>query len=451
MPQNLFSEEEEKQEQFTRNYLTPKEREHLERELYDMGLLPHAYFTWEEAEKEKALQRLYERESEAELPRHLFEDDGEQTAWEDVFQLSSMSVGEKGRLLEGLWRQGLLPQDFNQKTAQEKNKLIRQLYEQGKLKSYLDQKVDQSGTMGDILNGAMDLLFDLSDTNENYAQKFLRGDILGAALNLVGATLRAPKTLVLNLSGLIDSLVSKSEFTWQHDMTYRDYLTKMGKNNGVKTIMDDLDELREMGWAGEIFAGVIEITLETASDPLAVLGAFFKQLGVNTPGSLQYTQKLQNGGFVGKTVERLSDSKKGAEGTVKFSEMTPDEAMKVAQEYKREAPIEIPENATIKASSKKGYEQITYKWRDATYKYEVRWHTRTPGAPGNQENTWVIKCELPGHGRQSPQTYFKVGNTGTDADWVPGFEWYDAIRARQNGTATAEQIKLLDMGHWKEK
>ena len=38
-----------------------------------------------------------------------------------------------------------------------------------------------------------------------------------------------------------------------------------------------------------------------------------------------------------------------------------------------------------------GYEQISYKWNDGTYKYEVRWHTRTSGAPEGQGNTWVIQ------------------------------------------------------------
>lgn len=35
-------------------------------------------------------------------------------------------------------------------------------------------------------------------------------------------------------------------------------------------------------------------------------------------------------------------------------------------------------------------------------------------------------------------------------EWVEGWKWYDAISARKNGTATQEQIELLDKGHWKE-
>lgn len=46
-----------------------------------------------------------------------------------------------------------------------------------------------------------------------------------------------------------------------------------------------------------------------------------------------------------------------------------------------------------------GYEQISYKWNDGTYKYEVRWHTRTSGgAPEGQGNTWVIQRTIPENG-----------------------------------------------------
>lgn len=58
----------------------------------------------------------------------------------------------------------------------------------------------------------------------------------------------------------------------------------------------------------------------------------------------------------------------------------------------QKAVIEIPDTAKYKAKSMAdGYEQISYKWNDGTYKYEVRWHTRTSGAPEGQGNTWVIQ------------------------------------------------------------
>ncbi len=127
--------------------------------------------------------------------------------------------------------------------------------------------------------------------------------------------------------------------------------------------------------------------------------------------------------------------------------MTDDEIAKIANEYRSKSPIDIPENATYKAKSMNdGYEQITYKWNDGKYKYEIRWHTRTSGAPVDQGNTWVIERKIPGNGGTKPSTEILIG----DDEWVPAYKWYEAIKARKAGTVTQEQIELLDKGHWKE-
>ena len=131
----------------------------------------------------------------------------------------------------------------------------------------------------------------------------------------------------------------------------------------------------------------------------------------------------------------------------KFSDMTESEIVKIVERYRKKAPIEIPDTAKYKAKSMAdGYEQISYKWNDGTYKYEVRWHTRTSGASEGQGNTWVIQRTIPGNGGKKPSTQFLIGEN----EWVEGWKWYDAISARKNGTATQEQIELLDKGHWKE-
>ena len=131
----------------------------------------------------------------------------------------------------------------------------------------------------------------------------------------------------------------------------------------------------------------------------------------------------------------------------KFSDMTESEIVKIVERYRKKAPIEIHDTAKYKAKSMAdGYEQISYKWNDGTYKYEERWHTRTSGAPEGQGNTWVIQRTIPGNGGKKPSTQFLIGEN----EWVEGWKWYDAISARKNGTATQEQIELLDKGHWKE-
>ena len=108
----------------------------------------------------------------------------------------------------------------------------------------------------------------------------------------------------------------------------------------------------------------------------------------------------------------------------KFSDMTESEIVKIVERYRKKAPIEIPDTAKYKAKSMAdGYEQISYKWNDGTYKYEVRWHTRTSGAPEGQGNTWVIQRTIPGNGGKKPSTQFLIGEN----EWVEGWKWYDAI------------------------
>ncbi|WP_285076296.1 hypothetical protein [Paenibacillus sp. UMB7766-LJ446] len=149
-----------------------------------------------------------------------------------------------------------------------------------------------------------------------------------------------------------------------------------------------------------------------------------------------------------KSSKSLAGSSNGKiEANKKFSDMNVDEQLAISKRYAQTAPIEIPESANMKAKSMNdGYEQITYKWSDETYKYEVRWHTRTSGAPIDQGNTWVIQRTIPGNGGNRPQSFYKIG----ESEWVEGYKWYDAIAARKAGTATPEQVRILDQGHWKE-
>ena len=131
----------------------------------------------------------------------------------------------------------------------------------------------------------------------------------------------------------------------------------------------------------------------------------------------------------------------------KFSDMQEKEIDKIVEQYRKKAPIKIPNTAKYRAKSMEGgYEQIAYKWSDETYKYEARWHTRTPRAPKEQGNTWVIQRTIPGNGGKKPEIQFLIGKN----EWIKGSEWYAAINTRKTGKSTKEQIELLDKGHWKE-
>ena len=113
-------------------------------------------------------------------------------------------------------------------------------------------------------------------------------------------------------------------------------------------------------------------------------------------------------------------------------------------ELSKQAPIEIPSSATVKVQAKNGYDQISFKWTENGQNYEVRWHTKTPGAPEGQGNTWVVSRVTPGTPTGQVRTeHILVGDT-----WIPRYQWQDAINAYRNGTATQEQLQLLKDGHW---
>ena len=60
-------------------------------------------------------------------------------------------------------------------------------------------------------------------------------------------------------------------------------------------------------------------------------------------------------------------------------------------------PLKVPKTHNIKAEYKRaGYYMLSFRWKRGEYEYNARWHTRTPNAPKEQENTWVIERTLKG-------------------------------------------------------
>lgn len=171
-----------------------------------------------------------------------------------------------------------------------------------------------------------------------------------------------------------------------------------------------------------------------------------KTIADSTPNSGKWTWKSFKENVL-KIGEKADRGIVENERPFKFSEMPESEITEIIERYRKKSPIQIPNIANVRAKSmNEGYEQISYKWNDGLYKYEARWHTRTPGAPKEQGNTWVIQRTMPGTDGKKPSTQFLVG----DNEWIEGWKWHDAIKARKEGIATKEQIEILDRGHWKE-
>ena len=111
----------------------------------------------------------------------------------------------------------------------------------------------------------------------------------------------------------------------------------------------------------------------------------------------------------------------------------------------RSCPIIIPPSASITEQAKSGYDQVKFKWTRGPYGYEARWHTRTPGAPAIQGDTWVITRTTPGTAQGQRKTQHIL--TGPN-QWTPVSQWQSAVSANQAGTASETQKLLLNNGHW---
>ncbi|MBE5974798.1 MAG: hypothetical protein E7251_09410 [Paenibacillaceae bacterium] len=209
-------------------------------------------------------------------------------------------------------------------------------------------------------------------------------------------------------------------------------------SNGPKLALESVGDIESLTSTGDAISDYYSRFKKFAKNELDNAGTH----NVNIKSKVELddiSKSIKNNG------DGLGAITEGTGKNIKFSELTDDEIANIAKEYQKKSPIEIPEGASYKAQSKTGFEQISYKWNDGTYKYESRWHTRTPGAPETQGNTWVIQRTKPGSGGTKPYTEFLAGD-----DWIPATKWYDSIAARKAGTATTEQIEILDKGHWKE-
>lgn len=143
----------------------------------------------------------------------------------------------------------------------------------------------------------------------------------------------------------------------------------------------------------------------------------------------------------------LSSPASGKREYYNFNLMSKTEAEEIATKISVRSPVKVPHNVTTKIDQKSGYAQIKYTWVKNGVKYESRWHTRTPGAPANQTNSWVVTRKIQGSRTQ------KAGNTEyllNNGQWVSESKWNNALKLRKQGRETKESREILDRGHIKD-
>ncbi|HHQ0308850.1 T7SS effector LXG polymorphic toxin [Listeria monocytogenes] len=270
-------------------------------------------------------------------------------------------------------------------------------------------------------------------------------------------------TTVTRMQNALGKALKNNETTFNFDeyqKTYRGQMWVLMKNGIV-------DVEATNAYNAAVFGGEMPHESNEAQEEAELLQAIIQSVreGID-PVTGQEISKAQGlsitsgvifyyvgGGYKGKKLKipkkLLNNIKNRRSKTPKLSTLSEKEQLKLANKYKKKSPIAIPDNAKIKAQTKKaGYEQISYKWKDADgVTFEVRWHTRTPGAPKEQGNTFVVEKSIPG--TADGKLRVEQIMVGTDK-WVSRIEWEKAIFARKKGESTLEQDKMLTDGHWKE-
>ena len=111
---------------------------------------------------------------------------------------------------------------------------------------------------------------------------------------------------------------------------------------------------------------------------------------------------------------------------------------------RKSCPIKIPKSAAVTEQIKTGYTQVKFVWMEAGKKFEARWHTRTPGAPPTQGDTWVVMRTTPATPTAPKSQHILTGNN----TWTRMIDWKTAATDHQNGVSTPNQDLLLEGGHF---
>lgn len=210
--------------------------------------------------------------------------------------------------------------------------------------------------------------------------------------------------------------------------------------------MPDPKVLKELGGTGH---------LDDADDILSAAKGLDGTGSVGTDTLIEGSKSVKGIENVRVTEDILSDIKSES---VKLHELNSAEQMKIAQELKAGSPIPIPDDV-VPIIKYNGYDQVTYKWNDGTYSYEVRWHTSTPNAPEGTPPNWRVDRKIPGTaGGKDPVTGNIVQGTAAikevlvappnqQAYYISRDIWNAATTAYSKGTATEAQKEILKWAH----
>ena len=205
-----------------------------------------------------------------------------------------------------------------------------------------------------------------------------------------------------------------------------------------------LDSVSNVLTGASLIPGLDTFT-NLASIPVDLARGDFLSAGLSAAGMIPFVGEVADTAKLAKMADKAVDAAKVADKATDIGKLS-----KQTSTIAKRSPIKVPKKATAQVQSKNGYSQIKYTWESGNYKYTSRWHTRTPNAPKNQGTSWVVERKIPGVGYgknfRKPKEEVLVGKN----KWISKDDWREAIKAKNNGTATKKQKEWLDNGHWKD-
>ena len=216
-----------------------------------------------------------------------------------------------------------------------------------------------------------------------------------------------------------------------------------------------LDAISNVLTAASLIPGV-DTFADIAAIPVDLLRGDFLSAGLDALGAIPFVGEIADIAKTAKTADNIIDTAKAVDKVTDAAKAA-DNARDIgrisekAGVIAKRSPIKIPQKAKVQIQAKNGYSQIKYTWESRNYQYTSRWHSRTPNAPKDQVDSWVVERRIPGIGYgknvRPKREEVLVGKN----KWISKRDWNEAITARKNGTATKQQKEWLDNGHWKDR
>lgn len=123
---------------------------------------------------------------------------------------------------------------------------------------------------------------------------------------------------------------------------------------------------------------------------------------------------------------------------------------KLCGKIRRQAPWPIPPQAKSAFESKQGYQQIKFSWQAQDWRYEARYHQPIPSAKLIRYPSWRLDRVQPGKGF-GPDHRLRREEILAGQKWVPARAIHYAAACLDRGTASAKQVKLLQISHFRSK